>query len=195
MNKTEFLNTLNLSLSDFKEEERKDILYDYEEHFRIGEEKGKSEDELINELGDPNNIANQYRASSESESVKPGKQMNYEQRPIGISIMVAFAMILFNLIFIIGPYLGLVGCLIGFFAGAIGITIGGAGIIIALIIWPIFPNFVHIPSGIPMMAFILVGIGTIALGLLFLIGMCYAAKFFWEITVKYVKWNIKVITG
>lgn len=195
MNKTEFLNTLNLSLSDFKEEERKDILYDYEEHFRIGEEKGKSEDELINELGDPNNIANQYRASSESESAKPGKQMNYEQRPIGISIMVAFAMILFNLIFIIGPYLGLVGCLIGFFAGAIGITIGGAGIIIALIIWPIFPNFVHIPSGIPMMAFILVGIGTIALGLLFLIGMCYAAKFFWEITVKYVKWNIKVITG
>lgn len=195
MNKTEFLNTLNLSLSDFKEEERKDILYDYEEHFRIGEEKGKSEDELINELGDPNNIANQYRASSESESVKPGKQMNYEQRPIGISIMVAFAMILFNLIFIIGPYLGLVGCLIGLFAGAIGITIGGAGIIIALVIWPIFPNFVHIPSGIPMLAFILIGIGTIALGLLFLIGMCYAAKFFWKITVKYVKWNIKVVTG
>ncbi len=67
MNKKEFLHILEISLSDFKDEERKEILYDYEEHFRIGEESGKSEEELIKELGDPNNIANQYRTSDKQE--------------------------------------------------------------------------------------------------------------------------------
>lgn len=60
MNKDEFLKTQETSLTAFNQEEKKDILYDYEEHFRIGHQNGKTDEELINELGGPDDIAKQY---------------------------------------------------------------------------------------------------------------------------------------
>jgi uncharacterized membrane protein len=69
VSRKEFLKTLELSLQDFTDEERKDILYDYEEHFRIGTESGKTDEELISELGNPENIANQYRTNNTYEKV------------------------------------------------------------------------------------------------------------------------------
>ena len=100
MNKVEFLHILEISLRDFKEQEKKEILYDYEEHFRIGEQSGKSEDDLIKELGDPNNIANQYKTSNGEESTE-------EDSPIIVPIIAICGLLLFNLIFIIGPYFGI----------------------------------------------------------------------------------------
>lgn len=61
MNKETFLNILKDGLSDFPEGSLADILYDYKEHFEVGFNSGKTEEEIINELGDPNDIVFQYR--------------------------------------------------------------------------------------------------------------------------------------
>lgn len=61
MNKETFLNILKDGLSDFPEGSLADILYDYKEHFEVGFSSGKSEEEIISELGDPNDIVFQYR--------------------------------------------------------------------------------------------------------------------------------------
>jgi hypothetical protein len=60
MNKNEFLTKLDKALADVPEGERKEILYDYEEHFRNASAAGKTEAEIINSLGAPEFIAEQY---------------------------------------------------------------------------------------------------------------------------------------
>ncbi len=62
MTKYEFLRILEEGLEDFPTNERNDILYDYEEHFTYGRADGKTDEEIINELGDPYEIVNQYRS-------------------------------------------------------------------------------------------------------------------------------------
>lgn len=58
--KKEFLERLAFRLSHFADAERDDILYDYEEHFQIGLERGESEADIIRKLGNPSTIAAQY---------------------------------------------------------------------------------------------------------------------------------------
>lgn len=60
MRKEEFLSELERSLDKISKEERTEILYDYEEHFTIGKENGKTEEQICLELGNPKEIANNY---------------------------------------------------------------------------------------------------------------------------------------
>lgn len=61
MTKIEFFNILMDGLKDFPESKLNDIIYFYENKFSLGLSNGKSEFEIINELGDPNLIVSQYR--------------------------------------------------------------------------------------------------------------------------------------
>jgi uncharacterized membrane protein len=195
MNKREFLHILEMSLSDFTDEEKREILYDYEEHFRIGEQNGKSEAELIKELGDPNNIANQYRTSNYKENSEIPKNNKEEDRPIIISMIAVCGLLLFNLMFIFGPFIGIVGVIIALYAGTIALILGGIAMTFGMLLTPFFSLYISLPNGFSCLAMILFGIGTVALGLLFLIGMYYVGTYFYKGTVKYINWNLKIIKG
>ncbi len=60
MRKTEYLDLLRYYLDRFPKSMVDDIIRDYEEHFAIGIENGKSEDEISNELGAPFYVAQEY---------------------------------------------------------------------------------------------------------------------------------------
>ncbi|MHB8065235.1 MAG: HAAS signaling domain-containing protein [Ruminiclostridium sp.] len=61
MNKIEFISKLDYSLKGISYEDKKEIIYDYEEHFAIGIEQGKTEEDIAKTLGDPKIIAKQFR--------------------------------------------------------------------------------------------------------------------------------------
>ncbi|NCN86279.1 DUF1700 domain-containing protein [archaeon] len=61
MNKKEFLQELKEHLIGLKEEDVKEILEDYEEHFRIGKRKKRKESEIAKSLGNPKEIAREVR--------------------------------------------------------------------------------------------------------------------------------------
>ncbi|MEO2508138.1 DUF1700 domain-containing protein [Clostridium paraputrificum] len=63
MNKMEFFKILEEGLIDFPAHELQEILYDYKEHFSNAQSDGKTEEEIIEELGDPYTIVNQYRSN------------------------------------------------------------------------------------------------------------------------------------
>jgi uncharacterized membrane protein len=202
MNKDDFFKTLDAALSDFSWSEKKDIIYDYEEHFRIGFENGKTEAELIEELGDPKDIANQYKSNSTIESEPIDRPINnynenkyseYKNTSENVSVLAAIALLIFNLIFIVGPFLGLAGALIGLFGGAIGAFIGGLGLTLGTIFYPFAHDFLSLPVNISSTASIFFGIGTTAFGALFFIGDCYLAKYFLKFTMKYINWNLSII--
>lgn len=63
MNKMEFFKILEEGLIDFPAHELQEILYDYKEYFSNAQSDGKTEEEIIEELGDPYTIVNQYRSN------------------------------------------------------------------------------------------------------------------------------------
>jgi uncharacterized membrane protein len=94
--------------------------------------------------------------------------------------------------------MGLVGALIGLFGAAIGITSGGIVATVASFIMTIAPNLTDRYFGelgnLPI-AGIFMGIAMTCFGLLFIIANGYIAKWFYILTVKYLKLNARIITG
>lgn len=60
MTKTEFLKQLEQHLLPLAAAERDEILADFEEHFQAGMESGKSEEQICEDLGNPESCAQQY---------------------------------------------------------------------------------------------------------------------------------------
>lgn len=205
MNREQFLKTLEASLKNFTEEDKKDILYDYEEHFRIGVQNGKTEEELIEELGSPDDIAKQYKGSIDTEKLESTSynkdntdsskysQVRLEQSSIVPSIIATLALGFFNLIFVIWIFIAIGATLFGLAAAAIGVTFSGVAVTFGPFLAPLFSGSISMPSNIPYNLTILFGIGTTALGALFSIGVFYLIKYFYFVTVKYIKWNISII--
>ena len=61
MNKKEFLKELEERLIGISKEDKKEILQDYEEHFKIGKKKKRTEEEISKSLGEPKEIAKEIR--------------------------------------------------------------------------------------------------------------------------------------
>lgn len=61
MNKQKFLEQLEERLIGIPKEDKKEILQDYEEHFKIGKKKKRNEEEISKSLGNPKEIAKEIR--------------------------------------------------------------------------------------------------------------------------------------
>ncbi|MDF2884431.1 MAG: hypothetical protein K0R54_4998 [Clostridiaceae bacterium] len=188
MNKEKFMEILKSSLGDMPQDEINDILYDYNEHFEIGINKGKTEEEICKELGDPRNIGKSYRASMAVERAEE----HPSTKNLFSAVLAAIALGFFNLVIVLGPFLAVVGIIIGFFAASAGIFIAGIASVIGIFIAPFMPSYVH-TMGINGFAIFFIGIGMSALGALMFIGVCWLAKCFYKLTVKYLNWNINII--
>lgn len=189
MSKYEFLNALEGSLSGIPYEDKRDIMYDYEEHFRIGNENGKTEDEIASSLGDPKTIAKLYKANYTLEKAK-GEPSS---RNILKAVFAAISLGFLNLVFVLIPFTGICAIILALFAAAAAVT--GSGVVIFLSSFiPYFLKYVHISNSpaIPAAA-LFIGIGTTALGTIFFIGVLYLAKYFYKGTMKYLNWNISII--
>ncbi|GFN35760.1 hypothetical protein TXYLGN1_15470 [Tepidimicrobium xylanilyticum] len=187
MNRTEYINTLRNGLMGLPENEIMDILYDYEEHFEIGLSKGKSEEEIARELGDPRNIAKSYKVSSTISEAKN----NPSPKNLIKAILAAMALGIFNLIIVLGPFLLVIGLLFGLYAVSISFIVAGIGSFFGTIVAPFFPYTISI--GFYPITAISFGIGLIALGLLMGIGCFYLTKLLYQGIIKYLRWNIDII--
>jgi len=189
MNKKEFLRKLSELIKDIPEEERKDILFDYEEHFRIGLENGRKEEEIAYSLGDPKIIAKQSMASY---TIKEAEKTTSASNIIR-AIIAAIGLGFFNLVIILGPALALLVILIALFVVAFAVTIAGVAVILGTFLGTIFAWNIYIPF-LPVVS-IPLGIGLTALGILFIIGDFYLIKFFYKLSINYLKMNLQIITN
>ncbi|NLV88874.1 MAG: DUF4097 family beta strand repeat protein [Tissierellia bacterium] len=76
MNKKEYLAKLRMYLQGLPISELEDIISDYDEHFNVGISKGKSEEEISKELGDPKEVALSYKNTIEANY----EENRYERR-------------------------------------------------------------------------------------------------------------------
>lgn len=186
MNRKDYINKLSMYLQGLPSSEIQDILSDYEEHFDIGISKGKTEEEISKELGDPREVAEGYRTSYRNIQ-RDNVDRDYSPYDNSRKILIILMLIAFNLIIVLGPYIALVGILLSFYGIAIGLMFVGVVILFGL---P-FSFFIPIPAPHPLTS-ISFGIGLGGLGLLIIILSVYLTKLLYQLTVKYIKWNIEL---
>ena len=168
MNKKDFINKLSSYLGGIPAEEKQDVISDFEEHFKEGMAEGRTEEDITEALGDPRALANQFKASIlVSQAEKTTSPVNITR-----AVFATLGLGFFNLIFI----------------AAAGITI-----FFGTIFGPLFPEYVSVlynPA-----AAIFGSIGVTCLGVLFFVGDIYLAKLLNKLFLRYIKFNIRIITG
>ena len=181
MNKQQFLNRLDQSIQALSKEERQDIIHDFEEHFAFGEEEGKSESEIAASLGSVEKIADELLAAHQVEEDIMETTSNNTAKSVAITI----GLILFNLIIVVGPFFGLIGVLFGGWVASISFVLSPILFLINIIIYP----------GIFMMFELFVVIGLCGLGLLIGILMFLASKGIFNLTKRYIQFNVQLVKG
>lgn len=189
-NEQEFIRILKDRLEGTLDvEELDDIVSDYAEHFRMGKESGRTDEELWRSLGSPEEIAREIRAMHfvrKAENVKSARNIFH-------AVLATLGLGLFNLVFVFLPFLLLVMMLLCIFiAGIIFSFFGPVALVYSILQltgMPAFAIWLNPVAGI----FLSIGITTT--GLLLVIGDYYLARFFYRVGIRYLKWNIGVITG
>lgn len=181
MNKDQFLKSLANGLKRLSQEEREDIIRDFQEHFLIGSEEGKSEEEISQSLGSPYQIAREllaaYHLEKAEETATTGNILRAVWAVIGLSF--------FNLVIVLGPFIGLVGILFGGWAAGLSFIVSP---LLVLINTAVYPESFELFE-------LFLSIGLCGLGLFIVIGMLFATRGLMNLFVRYLKFNINLVKG
>ncbi len=126
----EFLRLFSVSLKHMRPDEKEDILQDFKEHFEIGLADGKTESEISQELGDPEQLARMFSAERATDKAAASKGFKDTLRMIGavISYKIGGGLLIF-LLYFVSVSMGLT-----LFATAVTIVAGGVGCAVFIVL-------------------------------------------------------------
>jgi uncharacterized membrane protein len=180
MSKQEFIETLRHYLASLPEDERNELLRDYEAHFMFGLQNGKTEAEIVRELGDPLALAREAVGDSFLPPPPWSPPRRDIPRFIGVSILLFFLNIMIAI-----PVLASVWAA---FVSLCAITI-------AAILSPLALAAETILYGGFGLHKLFIAIGMIGVGMLLAPLVRYLGKWLAFVTVKYGQWNYKTWRG
>lgn len=181
MNKKQFLSKLDSSLKRLPSNERRDILQDFEEHFTIGTQEGKTEEQISALLGYPHQIAKDMVASYHLEKVEGTATIGNMIHAVWAVIGLGF----FNLVIVLGPFIALTAVVI---AG----WISGIAFIASPLI--VLANFVIYPETFELFN-LFISMAICGVGFFIVIGMYFATRTLTQGFVRYLRFNIKLVKG
>ncbi|WP_459202434.1 HAAS signaling domain-containing protein [Methanococcus sp. CF] len=194
MNKEEYLYKLSETLKSIPESEKQDILYDYNEYFENGALEGRSEEEISKSLGNPEQVL-------ESFDFEKPKNVFLKK------IVACSALVMFNILFIIGPLACVLLFLLILFTGSVAVTVAGS----MMVLEPVFqlvvphyfifepfvklliPQFEVIPAS--SIVYALVGMITAVSGIATMVLSVYITKLFHNGVLWYLKLNLDIVNG
>jgi uncharacterized membrane protein len=191
MTREAFVAELARSLGRMPEKDRREILYDYEEHFRMGLADGKSEEEIARSLGNPRVLGKSFAIDAMLEA--PASGTGVRAGSVMRALFASLSLTIFNVIFVLGPMLGLVAVMIGLWAAAVSLPLAGLGAFLAPIAALIVPAYVSL-AGMNAAFILFAGIGIAGLGLLAVIGMWKLSRLFVLMIAAYVRFNARIVT-
>ncbi len=193
MTEKQFITLLKKNLKELAETDKKEILNDYIEHFRIGKEAGKGEDEISDSLGNPEEIGK----NSCMELLSDQKIIDSSAGIFFKVTVASLSLLFFNLVFILGPYLGLVGIMIGLWVTAVSVMLSGIITSLAVLFSPVLSIFIPYMSNsrdfVLNLTIFIAGIALFSIGALTAIGMLNLTKLFYRGSVKYLQSNLRII--
>lgn len=182
MTRVEFIRELDGLLSALPDKERLDILADYTEHFLIGINNGKSEQEIAEALGGPKAIAREMMAGFRIHQAESNRSVKNLGRAIFATVSLGF----FNLCIVLGPFIGLIGVLFALYVTSFALLIS--------------PIAVWVDPGMPysqqeLIFNISVSLCAFGLGLMLAVGMVKLSKWFYRLFLRYLQFNLRLIRG
>jgi uncharacterized membrane protein len=189
-NEQEFIRIIRSRLEGtLPKDELDDIISDYAEHFSIGKANGRTDEELWRSLGSPDDIAREIKVMHLVKKAEDDQSC----RNIFHAVIATLGLGLFNLVFVLVPFILLVVMLVVIFLIGVCFTIFGpiASVFSVLQILGIPASAIWFSP----MAGLFFSIGMTTFGLLLIIGDYYLARFFYHVGIQYLKWNFSVITG
>lgn len=195
MNKEEYLKKLTKLLKKLPKEEKEDIISDYEEHFLIGVEKGRTEEEIAKALGDPRNVAKQIKA----EYMVKRAEDKQSAGSMFQAVLAAAGLGIFNLIFVAIPAVILVAIIVILFLIGGAMIFGGFLMTLSSVLQPLLPQFnfnlANDDGFLGVLGGLLGGIGLTVAGLGLVVVMAYISKWVYKLALQYLKFNLGIIEG
>lgn len=181
MTKDQFLAELQSALTKLPVSERQDILQDYTEYFRFGQEEGKTEEQIAESLGSPMQIAKDLTATYRIEKVEATATTGNIFRAVWAVIGLGF----FNLIIVLAPFIAFAALILAGWAAAISFIAAPLLVIANVAIYPeVFEWFDFFVS-----------IALSGIGIFIAIGMLPATRWATQIFVRYLKFNVRIVKG
>jgi len=182
MTKYNFLNELERRLARLPEEDRKEIMQDYEEHFEFAVEAGKSDEEIIATLGTPEKIAKEVTADYHVE-LATRERSNVSQAFRAIFAVGGLGFL--NIVIVLAPALT-VATLI-FTIGLVGVVLIASPLLFLLF------------SAIGLQSFswfeLFSALTASGFGIFLSIGAYYMTKWAINLTIRYLAFNLRVLKG
>jgi uncharacterized membrane protein len=191
MTRQQFIVELRKGLGRMAEEEKREILADYEEHFRMAAGDGKSEEQTAQSLGNPRTIGRSYRIDSMLDESGEGGAAG--ARAVVRAVFASLGLTVLNAIFVLGPCLALAGAMIGLWAAAASLALTGLAVAVSPVAAFVAPQ-AFILGGLSPLFLVFAGVGAAALGVLALIGMAELSRLFIRMIATYVRFNARIIT-
>lgn len=188
MTKDKWIEKLKRGLQGLSKDEINDIVADYNEYFYSAEEKGRTEEEVCESLGDPSKLAKQLKADCRIKTA----QENMSIKNMLKAIFAILTLSVFNLVIMIGPIMGVVGIIFG--VGVAGIALLGAGIIsfFGLLIFG-SSALAGLGFGLTLGIAFLLGLFLSSMGIIFIILDFWFGKWVFNGLVKYFKFNYEIV--
>ena len=189
MTKDQFLSSLRSHLSGVPYGEAAEIIRDQEEYIRDAVASGRSEQEVINSLGDPRSFALSLSVENHLSGANNSTSVKSELASLGNAVIAILALAPLNILFVFGPLL-LIGTLL-FSGWAVGLAL----LFVSLILLPLLLGkffFWSLGAWLLLSAlFLSLGtIGTCVLGLMLLFAI---TKFLCKSLAAYLKWNLNFV--
>nr|WP_154894718.1 DUF1700 domain-containing protein [Paenibacillus xylanexedens] len=193
MNRQQFMQAMEIHLRPMEPQERAELLADYDQHFELGLQEGRTEEEIALELGRPEEIAREALGDRYDVNL-PGSDPFYaptygEMRPprnsnrAARNFFTAVGLIFLNLI------LGI----------PLGLTLWSLWLVIAsmslLALAPVAAAVDFLFLSQFDKAELFVAIGAFGVGILFAIAAKRVFKGFKAVTLQYIRWNKKMMKG
>lgn len=181
MNKQQFIKRLDSFLKRIPAAERLDIIQDFEEHFAMGMEAGKGEEDIARSLGSPRQIAKEMVALYHLEKVETTATTGNILRAMWAVIGLGF----FNIVIVLAPFLTIAALILAGWTAGVGFIVSPLLVlmdaVIALETFEWFNLFFSL---------LLAG-----LGLFIAIGMYFATRSLIQGFVRYLQFNVKLVKG
>ena len=188
MTKDKWLERLKKGLSGLTKDEIDDIMADYNEYFYDAMEKGRTEDEITNSLGDPIKLAKQLKADSRIKTA----QANMNVKNMAKAVFAIVTLSIFNIIVMVGPIMAIIGIIFGFAVAGVGILGGGIISFFGILLFG-SSALAGLGFALTMPLAILLGLFLSSLGIMILILDFWLGRWTFNVLVKYFKFNFDIV--
>lgn len=189
MKTDKYLGDLRFFLAGLPASEIDDIIADQKEHIREAINAGRSEDDVLQGLGDARAFAANLKAESKIQQAQSSSNLQSQFHYTTRAVLAFLALAPLNFIFILGPFLGLCGLMIAGWVLSMSTT---AVAILLLFVFLFTLIFLPVGFWVHVSAFFFIA-GCIGVGVLGFFIMLTITRFFLKGTLRYLKWNLSMI--